>query len=142
TARTSRDLIVVAHQKMTEEWWENHRLEFQLYISEIVLNEASLGDPTAASKRVQALQGIELLDVSNEAILLSKKLIGPSVLPQKATEDALHIAIATIHKVDYLLTWNCKHIANAKMRLAIETVNEQCGYKTPIICTPEELIGE
>jgi hypothetical protein len=142
TARLSRHLVVAAHQQITEEWWENHRVSFQLYTSEVVLDEASFGDPALASKRCQALQGIELLDVSDEAVSLSTKLIAPGALPSKALEDALHIAIATIHQVDYLLTWNCKHIANAQMRLAIERINNQCGYQTPIICTPEELMGE
>ncbi|MEN8218382.1 MAG: type II toxin-antitoxin system VapC family toxin [Pseudomonadota bacterium] len=142
TARLSHNLIVAAHHKITDEWWKNHRSYFQLYTSEVVLDEAGLGDPEAAAKRLQALQGIELLDVSNEATYLSEKLIAPGALPSKAVEDALHIAIATIHKMDYLLTWNCKHIANAKMRLAIENINHQCGYQTPVICTPEELIGE
>ncbi len=101
-----------------------------------------MGDPEAAAKRLQALQGIELLDVSNEATYLSEKLIAPGALPSKAIEDALHIAVATIHKMDYLLTWNCKHIANAQMRLIIEKINHQYGYQTPVICTPEELLGE
>jgi hypothetical protein len=142
TAWPSHDLIVAAHQKITDEWWKNHRSSFQLHISEIVLDEAGLGDPEAAAKRLQALQGIELLDVSNEATYLSEKLIAPGALSSKAIEDALHIAVATIHKMDYLLTWNCKHIANAQMRLIIEKINHQYGYQTPVICTPEELLGE
>jgi len=142
TARPSRDLVVAAHQEITHDWWDNHRLNYDLYTSQAVHDEASAGDPQAAAKRIQALQGIEWLDVSNDAAELSEKLLAQKCLPKKATEDALHIAIATVHSMDYLVTWNCKHIANAQMRSAIENVIHQSGYQAPIICTPEELLGE
>jgi hypothetical protein len=142
TARPSRDLIVAAHQEITHDWWDNQRSDYDLYTSQVVQDEASAGDPEAAGKRIQALQGIELLDVSDEAADLAEKLLAQKCLPKKAAEDALHIAIATIHRMDYLITWNCKHIANAQMRSAIENAIHQNGYQPPIICTPEELLGE
>ncbi len=122
--------------------WDNHRLNYDLYTSQVVHDEATAGDSEAAAKRIQALQGIELLDVSNEAAELAEKLLAQKCLPKKAAEDALHIAIAAVHGIDYLITWNCKHIANAQMRSAIENVIRLSGYQAPIICTPEELLGE
>lgn len=142
TARPSRDLIIAAHQQITTDWWGNRRAQFDLYTSQVVLNEASLGDSEAASKRTEALQGIDLLDITDEVAELSEKLISEKCLPEKAVEDTLHIAISAIHGTDYLLTWNCKHIANAEMRLQIEEIIRISGYKPPIICTPEELLGE
>lgn len=142
TARPSRDLIIAAHQQITNDWWENRRTQFDLYTSQVVLSEASVGDSEAASKRIEALQGIDLLDITDEVAELSGKLISEECLPEKAVEDALHIAISAIHGTDYLFTWNCKHIANAEMRPKIEEVIRMSGYKPPIICTPEELLGE
>jgi predicted nucleic acid-binding protein len=141
TARLSNDLVVAGQQKITQEWWDNQRSSYQLYTSQIVLNEAKLGDSIAAAKRLQALQGIELLDVNNEAITLAGKLQTLGALPLKAVEDAYHIAIATVHQMNYLFTWNCKHIANPHRRLAIEQINHQYGYQTPILCTPMGLLG-
>ncbi len=142
TARPSRDLVVAAHQEITHEWWDDYRFNYDLYTSQVVFDEASAGNPEASTKRIQALQGIELLDVSNEAADLAEKLIAQKCLPPKAAEDALHIAITAVHGMDYLITWNCKHIANAQMRSAIESVIRQSGYQPPVICTPEELLGD
>lgn len=142
TARPSRDLVVAAHQEITHEWWDNQRSNYNLYTSQVVHDEAGAGDPEAAAKRIQALQGIELLDVNDRAAELAEKLLTENCLPKKAAEDALHIAIAAIHRMNYLITWNCKHIANALMRSAIEEVIRQNGYLPPVICTPEELLGE
>lgn len=142
TARPSRDLIIAAHQQITNDGRENRRTQFDLYTSQVVLSEASVGDSEVASKRLQALQDVDLLDITDEVAELSGKLISEKCLPEKALEDALHIAISAIHGTDYLLTWNCKHIANAKMRSKIEEVIRLSGYKPPIICTPEELLGE
>lgn len=142
TARPSRDLIIAAHQQITSDWWENRRTQFDLYTSQVVLSEASVGDSEVASRRLKALQGIDLLDITDEVAELAGKLISEKCLPERAVEDALHIAISAIHGTDYLLTWNCKHIANAKMRSKIEEIIRINGYKPPIICTPEELLGE
>ena len=132
-ARPSRDLIVAAHQQITHEWWENDRSDYEIYTSQVVISEASYGDISAVIRREQ------LLDASYQCANLAKKLIMEKCLPQRAVEDALHISIATIHRMNYLLTWNCKHIANARMRSNIEEVIKQSGYQAPIICTPEEI---
>ena len=141
TAWLSRDLIRAAHQQITQEWWNNRREDFELFISEFVINEASAGDSAAAEKRLSVLENMTLLDVDLEVENLGKRLVADKALPSKAATDALHIAVAAVHGIDYLLSWNCKHIANAEMQSVIEKVCEEQGYKCPKICTPEELLG-
>jgi predicted nucleic acid-binding protein len=141
TAWLSRDLVRAAHQQITQEWWNNRREDFEIYVSEFVINEASAGDAEAAEKRLESLENILLLDVNSDVENLAKKLIADKALPPKAVTDALHIAVASVHGVNYLLSWNCKHSANAEMQRAIEKVCEEQGYKCPKICTPEELLG-
>ncbi|MGQ0540341.1 MAG: type II toxin-antitoxin system VapC family toxin [Blastocatellia bacterium] len=120
TAWLSRDLIRAAHQQITQEWWNNRRSDFELYASEFVINEVSAGDSLAAEKRLSVLTDIPLLDVTHEVEYLAERLVTNKAVPTKAATDALHIAVATIHNIDYLLSWNCKHIANAEMRSAID----------------------
>jgi predicted nucleic acid-binding protein len=141
TAWLSRDLIRAAHQQITQEWWLNRRQDFDIFVSAFVINEASLGDKIAAKERLEALEGISLLDINSEVENLAKVLISNKALPQKSVTDALHIAVAAVHNIDYLLSWNCKHIANAEMQKIIRKNCEETGYNCPIICTPEELLG-
>ncbi len=141
TAWLSRDLIRAAHQQITLEWWSNRRNDFDIFVSEFVINEASSGDKDAAEKRLETLEGIALLDVNSEVENLAKNLISEKALPTKAATDALHIAVAAVHGIDYLLSRNCKHIANAEMQKIIGKVCADNGYKRPTICTPEELLG-
>ncbi len=140
-ARRSRDLIVAAHQQLTIDWWENERQKYELFASEIVLDEPRLGDPGEVAKRLQALAGLPLLDVTLNATKLANQLLTTGVLPPKAGRDALHISLATVHRIDYLLTWNCRHIANAHVRKMIDKHFRAAGYDPPVICTPEELGG-
>jgi len=107
-----------------------------------VVQEASGCDPTAAKRRVAAIEGLSELAVSEEAELLAARLLADAALPEKAKTDALHIAVATVHGIDYLLTWNCKYIANAAMRSKIEAICRAAGYEPPVICTPLELMEE
>ncbi len=137
TARPSRDLIIAAHQQITLEWWENRRADFDLYTSQFVIRESSAGEVAMAQKRLDALDGVPLLSVSPEALALARA--GP--IPEKAETDALHIAVAAANGMDYLLTWNCKHIANAEMQTGIGKFCRAAGFEPPIICTPEELLG-
>jgi predicted nucleic acid-binding protein len=142
TALPSRDLIVAAHQQITHEWWESHsRGGFDLYVSQAVVREAAAGDENAARRRLLAVEGLPLLDVTREAEALADRLVTSRVIPASAAEDALHIALAAVHGMDYLLTWNCKHLANAALRSEVETLLVAEGYRPPIICTPEELTG-
>jgi predicted nucleic acid-binding protein len=142
TSRPSRDIVVVAHQELTRQWWETSREGFEVLVSELVLSEASRGDPTAAEQRRTVLVGIEILETTMEAVVLAEQLIQREPLPRTAAEDALHIAIAVTNGVDYLLTWNCAHIANAAMRRTIDEVCIVHGYQPTVLCTPEELLKE
>lgn len=142
TAQPSRDLIVAAHQQLTNDWWSRKRQDYDLYASQLVVFEAGRGDPEAAQKRLNALKDLELLETSKEAETLASKLLGKKILPQKAADDALHIGIATVNGMNYLLTWNFKHIANAEAREGVERISREFGYEPTIICTPEELLGE
>ena len=139
-AKPSRDIIIAAHQELTNEWWDKRRKRFDLFVSQLVIQEAKAGDKDAAKKRMGILESIPLLELNEEVILLARILMD-EVIPPKAVEDALHIAVAAIHGMDYLLTWNCKHIANAEKEHAIAAVCRSNNFEPPIICTPEELMG-
>ena len=142
TSRPSRDLIVAANQQITQEWWQVHRQDFDFFISQLVVQEASAGDEHAAERRLQAIANIPLLTLNEQMVAFAERLVEEGPMPQKAVEDALHIAVATLNGMDYLLTWNFKHIANATMRYKIERICRLAGYEPPIICTPQELLGE
>ena len=139
TARPSRDVVIAGHQQSTHEWWDQSRADYELCTSQLVLQEAGVGDPQAAQERLDVLREMVLLETRQESQDLAKELVQSGVLPAKAFEDALHIAVAAHQKIPYLLTWNLRHMANATMRPLIETVCANQGYKAPIICTPEEL---
>jgi len=141
TARPSRDLLVAAHQQLTATWWEQQRSHYDLFTSQVVLAEARAGDTEAAQRRIVVLERLPLLDVTDMAITLAAALVSGQALPAQAVQDALHIAVTCVHGVEYLLTWNCAHLANARLRSRIEQVCRDAGYIPPIICTPEELEG-
>jgi hypothetical protein len=140
TAWPSRDVVLGGHQAVTHDWWDTRRASYELCISQLVLNEASAGDAQAAQDRLAVLQPMTVLETTEAALGLAKELIQAGALPAKAVGDALHIAVAAVHRVPYLLTWNCRHLANATMRLMIESVCSANGFPAPIICTPEELL--
>ena len=140
-APPSRDLIVAAHQQLTIDWWQDQRDAYDLFVSQVVLEEARAGSPEFAANRIAVVESVAMLQVSESAIQLAENLVKSHAVPEKAAQDALHIAIACASGMSYLLTWNCKHIANARMRSAIDLVCRQSGYVPPIICTPEELEG-
>ena len=142
TARPSRDLITVARQELTWQWWENQRRDYDLYVSEFVVQEVGDGDPHAAERRLEILRGVPEIAVSEDAMTLARALLADGPLPEKAAVDAFHIAVAVTGGVDYLLTWNFKHLANAVLRIRIEELCRSRGYEPSVICTPEELLGE
>ena len=142
SARPSRDLVTAAHQQVTQEWWQTRRGDFELFISQIVVRESSGGDPDAAARRLEMLREIPLLELTEEVATLAQGLAAELLLPKNAALDAVHIALAVVHGMDYLLTWNCAHIANAALRSKIEVVCRSKGYEPPVICTPEELLEE
>ena len=141
TARPSRDLVRAAHQQVTRDWWDA-RLQFDLYISQFVIDEASVGDPDAAARRLGALEGLPILDITEDARSLAKEILQQGGMPQKAYVDAAHVAVAAVHGIDYLLTWNCKHIANPAMRGKVEAICRMTGFDAPVICTPVEFVYE
>ena len=140
TARPSRDVVIAGHQQVTREWWDTCRQNYELCVSQLVLDESGAGDPEAAQERLEVLRPMLVVETTAEALDLAKELLGAGALPAKATNDALHIAVAATRAVPFLLTWNCRHLANAAMRPLIEAVCKAKGYKAPIICTPEELL--
>jgi predicted nucleic acid-binding protein len=142
TARPSRDIVVAGHQQTTRDWWQTRRVVFDLYVSELVLREARGGDAQAATERLAVLETIELLEITPDALDLANQLVLEAAIPQKAIADALHIATAVTSGINFLLTWNCKHIANATMRSKIERICRATGYEPSIICTPEELMED
>ncbi len=139
TAWRSPQLVMAAHQEATRQWWDDERHHFDLYVSEAVIEEASAGDAEAARRRLDVIDGIAELKITDEVRDLAKALVEHGQLPRKASLDALHIAIATVNGMDFLLTWNCRHIANATLQKSMRTVCENSGYALPILCTPMEL---
>ncbi len=140
-ARSSRDLVAAARQTITQEWWEESRNRFELYVSTVVIAEAKTGDPEAAQKRMLAIADLPVLDVNAAAEDLARQLVDQKLIPATSAEDALHIALATINGMDFLLTWNFRHINNAEMKARIIAAIEALGYECPILCSPEELGG-
>lgn len=142
TAFPSSDLITAGHQLTTFDWWENHRQNFEVVASELVIQEAGLGNMQMAQKRLAILKDVKILDINDEARNLAKMLVAKKAVPEKAAADALHIAIAAAEKIEFLATWNFKHIANAKMQAKIKGVIRAEDYEPSHICTLEELLGE
>ena len=141
-ARPSRDLLVAGHQQTTQDWWAYRRTEFECYVSQVVIDEASVGDATEAQKRLAAINDLSVLEVTEDAESLATAILSSGTIPPRAIRDAAHIAVAAVHTIDYLLTWNCRHLANAQITRRIALVCERLGKRMPIICTPEELMGE
>ena len=139
TARPSRDVVINANQQLAQEWWENRQI-FDLFVSQLVIDEAGKGDAAFAQKRLELIQDIPLIDFNDKARDLAKEILRQNVLPPKATLDAFHIATTAVHEMDFLLTLNCKHIANAFIFRRIEKICAAFGYEPPIVCTPQEIL--
>jgi hypothetical protein len=140
-ARPSRDVIVAGHQQTTQDWWANRRSLFECFVSQVVIDEASAGDPAEVQKRLAIIAGLTNVEVTQDAESLTDAIMAAGMLPPHAVRDAAHVAVAAVHGTDYLLTWNCKHLANAQIARRIALVCEKLGHRMPIICTPEELMG-
>ena len=141
TARSTKNLILAANIEVTKDWWEYRRSAFTLYVSQAVLNEVAQGDTEIAVQRMELVRGVPLLELNQAVRDLASQFLTRSNLPPKADIDAIHIAAATVHGLDYLLTWNCKHIANAQIQGKLAEISFDCGYELPILCTPYELLG-
>jgi hypothetical protein len=113
TSLPSRDIIIAGHQQITSDWFNNHSIKYNVYISELVASECTSGDKAASRKRLSVIENVNFLEINQDVLYLSEEFIRNKIIPKRYNEDAFHIAVATIHGMDYLLTWNCKHIANA-----------------------------
>lgn len=141
TARPSRDLIVLARQELTRQWWKSRKSSFDLFISQYVLDEAASGDNEASSRRLEILSTLPVLPTLDEATSLAAKILNSGAIPQKAATDALHISMAAVHAMDVLMTWNCRHIANTDIIADVGYVIMEAGYEAPLIYTPQEMMG-
>lgn len=139
--RIRRDLLIAARQQVTRDWWRDEASKYMVLISQLVLDECSEGDPEAAAERLEVVKNLGLLEVSDEVDALAAALIAGNAVPASEPRDAFHIAISAVNGINYLLTWNFKHIANASLRERIEQVCREAGFDPPVICTPEELMG-
>ena len=142
TARPSRDILQAARQQLTREWWDVERRNYDLCISQIVLDEAAAGDAEAAQRRLAVIDTLPLLDLTFEVDGLAETIMQSGLLPASASRDAVHIAVAAVHQVHFLLTWNCRHIANATIFRDLQHIILDAGYDVPVICTPDELLGD
>jgi len=141
-ARRSRNLIVRAHQELTRRWWRQLRAAFEVFASPLVVEEAGRGDVAARIRRHRFLRNLPLLEITDDTRAIGRQLLASGALPAQAEGDALHIGVAAVHGMEYLVTWNCRHIANAWMRSRIEEIIRELGYEPPVLCTPEELLEE
>ena len=140
TARASRDVLIAGQQQATRDWWDERRSHYQIFVSGLVLAESRRGDVSAAKARDAVLAGCKVLEYSTAAQDLARAILATHLLPAKAAVDAAHIAVAAVHGMDFLLTWNCRHIANAAIVDNVRAVCTDAGYHAPVICTPFELM--
>jgi len=141
TNRRSRDLIVAAHQQITSAWWEDKRYNYDLVVSEVVIDEIKRGDSEASFERQIKIEGLPLLQLQPNVLSLAELILQKCFLPVKALPDALHMALSAVNGIDYIITWNFKHMANVDKEYAIVNACEEQGYRAPLICTPLEFMG-
>jgi hypothetical protein len=141
-ARPGRDILQAARQQLTRDWWDSKRGAHDLYISQVVLDEIAFGEPALARLRSQVVEVLPLLEFTDGVLAFARKVLDSGLLPRHAERDAAHIAFATVHEMDLLLSWNCRHIANATLQPRLRRLAESAGLNLPVICTPEELLGE
>ena len=141
-ARPARDVVVAGRQQSTRDWWMTASQRFELVVSALVRQEAGAGDPDAVRARLALLDPLGSLDVGAEAQELAERLVDADAVPASAQRDAVHIAVAATNGVQYLVTWNLRHIANAVVRPRIEAACRQAGFDPPVICTPDELMED
>ena len=142
TARPSRDLVIAGHQAVTAEWWNERRLRYDVYVSPLVVEEVSAGDASAAEERLRVIADIPSVTIAADAESLASALLAANAVPANSARDALHVAIAATQGIDYLITWNFRHINNACTRTMVVNVVSDFGLVCPVLCSPEELMGE
>lgn len=142
TANPSKDVIVSANQFLVHEWWNDKREDFDLFVSELVIDEAGKGNKSMAAKRLDLMADLPLLQNNDDTKKLAAEILNRGILPKKATLDVFHISISAVHGIDFLLTLNCKHIANAFIYRRIGQVCKDFGFQPPVVCTPLEILGK
>jgi len=140
TAWPSREVLIAGQQQATRDWWNERRQKYELFVSVLVMKEIRRGNEVAASDRTRALQACQVLPFPVEAEALTRALLASLLIPAKAEADAAHIATAAVHGMNFLLTWNCRHIANATIVEKLRAICEREGFPAPVICTPHELM--
>lgn len=140
TSRPSRDLIVAGHQQITADWWEDVQPRVECFVSPFVIQEASRGDSAMAARRLDAISRFPVLRENETVGELARRYFEKMNIPERAKIDAFHVAIATAYAIDYLLSWNCRHIASAQVQRTIQNLNDELGIRTPVMCTPEALM--
>ena len=140
--RPSRDLVLSAHQQVTREWWENERVHYHCIASEEVAREAMLGDTGMAQARIKVLEEVQIVGITAEVEAMAATFMSTGALPPTMRPDATHLAAATLSGADYLLTWNCRHLANAHVLRRLQKEAERRGWQLPGVCTPLELMGD
>jgi hypothetical protein len=141
-ARPSRDLVLSAHQQVTREWWENERVNYHCIASEEVAREAMLGDTGMAQARIKLLDEVRIVGITAEVEAMAATFMATGALPPTMRPDATHLAAATLSGADYLLTWNCRHLANAHVLRRLQKEAKRRGWQLPGVCTPLELMGD
>ena len=141
-ARPSTDATLSVRQRVTRQFWEDYSDNFEFIVSDVVITEIRQGDKIAAQRRIDALAGLTVLDLSSEAVILALELINAGAVPPHSLPDAQHIAVAVVNGIEYLTSWNYKHIVNETKRQHIDQVCQAAGYRPTILCTPAELIEE
>ncbi len=142
TSPISQNIITAANQHVTREWWESCRFAFDLFISPWVISEIGQGNIVESAKRLAMVKDITILVSNNAVVELASAFLQEKGVPSKATDDAYHIALATVHRMNYLLTWNCKHIANGQIQPKLRQISQKRGYDIPILCTPYEQLQQ
>lgn len=133
-------MITADHQRMTQLWWQDFQPGYEIYVSRVVLREVRAGDPEAARSRLALVEQLPRLVVTPQCYALARSLLRELVLPRKAVYDALHLAVAAVHEMSYLVTWNCRHMANEVLVPRISSIMMSRGYAVPVICTPSQLL--
>jgi len=141
-AEPSRDVVVAGHQRTTHDWWKTADKRFELVISDVVYEEFTRGDPGIASRRVETVRNLAILVSDDEVESLANTYVAELGLVGRALNDIPHVAFAVAYEIDYLVTWNCAHLANAIVLRKLREVNTRLGLWLPMICTPEELMDD
>jgi len=141
-ANPGRDVLIAAHQQLTRQWWQNERGRYECFTSAEVVREATLGDAEMSRRRLEALASLTALAVDESARQIAQALMTTGILPPAAAADALHAAVASRYRINILLTWNCRHLANPHLTGRLRAFMQQHGLTLPEICTPIELAGE